>query len=62
MAQKVRFIRDYTFRISNSVEKAYRRGYEGLIPDAHYEAAKAAGALEEPAPIVKAENKTKPKD
>lgn len=49
MAQRVKFTKDFDYRVSHSVEKAYKKGYEGLVPEAHYEAAKAAGAVEVPA-------------
>lgn len=58
MAQKVKFTKDYTFRASGQVHVAYKAGNEYRIPEAHYEAAKAAGAIEE-APAPKTESKSK---
>jgi hypothetical protein len=59
MAQQAKFTKDYTHPISFGVEKAYKKGYEGLIPEAHYEAAKTAGAIEEAAVPAKDESKAK---
>jgi len=54
MAQKVKFIKDFDYRAGPRVEIAYKKGTEKLIPEAHYEAAKAAGVIEA-LPEVKAE-------
>lgn len=59
MAQKVKFAKDYTYPVSFGKEVAYKKGYEGLIPEAHYEAAKEAGVLDQTAPAAKSETKAK---
>lgn len=60
MAQKVKFAKDYDYRAGPRIEVAYKKGQEVLIPDAHYEAAKAAGVLEmDPALQARAESKPK---
>lgn len=56
MAQKVKFVRDWTFRATNQAHIAYKKEREYRIPEAHYEAAKAAGVIEE-APAPKTERK-----
>ncbi|MBA1157763.1 hypothetical protein [Microvirga mediterraneensis] len=60
MAQRVKFTKDYTYRIDGQRQVAYIGGKEYRIPEAHYEAAKAAGVVEDMADApAKAENKAK---
>jgi hypothetical protein len=47
MAQKVKFTKDYTYRIDGQRHVAYKGGKDYRIPEAHYEAAKAAGVIED---------------
>ncbi|KFG68700.1 hypothetical protein [Microvirga sp. BSC39] len=47
MAQKVKFTKPYTYRIDGQRQVAYDGGKEYRIPEAHYEAAKAAGVIED---------------
>jgi hypothetical protein len=61
MAQKVKFTKDFDHRANARVEIAYKRGQEVLIPEAHYEAAKAAGAVEAPAETKAEEPKAEAK-
>ncbi|NBJ13334.1 hypothetical protein [Microvirga arsenatis] len=61
MAQKAKFAKDYDYRVSFGKEVAYKKGFEGLIPEAHYEAAKAAGVLEGEAAPAQTEAKAKAK-
>jgi hypothetical protein len=60
MAQKVKFTKDYTFRATNQAHIAYKAGKDYRIPETHYEAAKAAGVIEDVAETpTKAESKAK---
>jgi hypothetical protein len=60
MAQKVKFTKDYTYRIDGQRHVAYKGGKDYRIPEAHYEAAKAAGVIEDMAETpAKAESKAK---
>jgi hypothetical protein len=60
MAQKVKFTKDYTYRIDDQRQVAYVGGKDYRIPEAHYEAAKAAGVIEDAAEAPsKAESKAK---
>lgn len=60
MAQRVKFTKDYTYRIDGQRQVAYVSGKEYRVPEAHYEAAKAAGVVEDVAePAAKAESKAK---
>lgn len=56
MAQKVKFTKDWNYRAGPRIEVAYKKGQEKLIPEAHYEAAKAAGVIEGGAPDAKIED------
>jgi hypothetical protein len=60
MAQKVKFTKDYTYRIDGQRQIAYTGGKDYRIPEAHYEAAKAAGVIEDVAETP-AKAETKPK-
>jgi len=52
----VRFTKDYDHPVRYGVDVAYKKGMELGIPEAHYEAAKAKGAVEDiPAPKAKGE-------
>jgi len=58
MAQKVKFTKDYTFRATGQIHVAYKKDREYRVPEAHYEAARAAGVIEEvPAPKVESKPK-----
>lgn len=59
MFQKVKFAKDCTCRIGFGKEVAYKKNFEGLIPDAHLEAVKTAGVLEEAASASKGDTKAK---
>jgi len=58
MAQKAKFTKDWTFRATGQQHFSYKKGREYDLLQAHYEAAKAAGVIEE-APATKAESKSK---
>jgi hypothetical protein len=66
MAQKAKFKKDWTFRATNQAHIAYKKDGgpkndgEYRIPEAHYEAAKAAGVIEDVAETP-AKAETKPK-
>lgn len=60
MAQKVKFTKDYTYRIDGQRQVAYVGGKDYRIPEAHYEAAKAAGVIDDVRETAaKAESKPK---
>jgi len=60
MAQKVKFLKDWTFRAAPRQHFSYKKGQEYEILQAHYEAAKEAGVIED-APESKAKIQMKPK-
>lgn len=60
MAQRVKFTKDYTYRIDGQRQVAYTGGKDYRVPEAHYEAAKAAGVIEDLAETPAKAEKAKP--
>jgi hypothetical protein len=59
MARRVRFARDFDYRVKQNVIVAYKRGQEIMIPDAHAAAAEAVGAIKGEAPGARGKPKGK---
>jgi hypothetical protein len=47
MAQKAKFTKDFDYSPRFGVDIAYKKGSEELLPEGAYEAAKAAGVIED---------------